>query len=147
MYAKIEKSQVTQYPYTRSDLLRDHPLTTFPDPLTDAVLVDFGMALVAGSEPPAYDGLTHALSEGTPALVDGTWVQQWTVSPLPEEQAAGNVRSERNLRLADCDWTQLPDAPLSAEQRGAWSEYRKALRDITQQPAFPWSVQWPTQPE
>lgn len=29
-----------------------------------------------------------------------------------------------------CDWTQLPDARLSEEDKVAWTEYRQKLRDL-----------------
>ena len=32
--------------------------------------------------------------------------------------------------LGECDWTQVADAPLTAEQREAWKEYRQALWDM-----------------
>lgn len=53
------------------------------------------------------------------------------------------VRSDRNIRLAACDWTQLPDAPVDA---AAWATYRQALRDITEQ-SDPFEVIWPTAPQ
>ena len=53
------------------------------------------------------------------------------------------VRSDRNARLAACDWTQLPDAPVDAE---AWAVYRQALRDITDQ-SNPFEVVWPAAPQ
>ena len=53
------------------------------------------------------------------------------------------VRSDRNIRLAACDWTQLPDAPVDAE---AWAVYRQALRDITDQ-SNPFEVVWPAAPD
>jgi hypothetical protein len=56
---------------------------------------------------------------------------------------AQEVRSKRNKMLADCDWTQLPDAPVDKE---AWATYRQALRDITEQDGFPEDVEWPTRP-
>ncbi|NBW22705.1 MAG: hypothetical protein EBR82_83650, partial [Caulobacteraceae bacterium] len=49
------------------------------------------------------------------------------------------VRYDRNSRLSDCDWTQLPDAPVDAQ---TWATYRQELRDITAQSGFPWDVQW-----
>lgn len=42
------------------------------------------------------------------------------------------VRGKRNLLLSQSDWTQLPDAPLTAEQRQEWSKYRQDLRDLPQ---------------
>lgn len=53
------------------------------------------------------------------------------------------IRSDRNARLAACDWTQLPDAPVGAE---AWAVYRQALRDITDQ-SNPFEVVWPAAPQ
>jgi len=38
-------------------------------------------------------------------------------------------RGRRNELLAESDWTQLPDAQLSAEQKAQWAAYRQALRD------------------
>ncbi|MBU1229235.1 MAG: phage tail assembly chaperone [Proteobacteria bacterium] len=47
--------------------------------------------------------------------------------------------------MASCDWTQLPDAPLSAEGKAAWAAYRQALRDVPEQAGFP-LVEWPLAP-
>jgi hypothetical protein len=55
------------------------------------------------------------------------------------------VRKERNERLKDCDWTQLPDAQLTPEQLIHWQVYRQALRDVTKQPD-PDLVSWPLPP-
>ncbi len=64
------------------------------------------------------------------------------VVPTPAEQAI----ARRNTLLAESDWTQLPDVPLTAEQRTEWATYRQALRDITEQPGFPDSINWPVKP-
>ena len=37
---------------------------------------------------------------------------------------------KRNRKLKDCDWTQMPDSPLTAEKKTEWATYRQALRDI-----------------
>jgi hypothetical protein len=52
----------------------------------------------------------------------------------------------RNEALARSDWTQLPDVPLTLEQKTAWATYRQALRDITAQPGFPDNINWPMKP-
>lgn len=59
----------------------------------------------------------------------------------PDREKA--VRQERNRRLADCDWTQLPDAPVDA---ALWAVYRQELRDVTAQAGFPDNVVWPAPP-
>lgn len=58
-------------------------------------------------------------------------IRAWTV-----------IRAERNKLLADCDWTQLPDAPIDA---AAWSTYRQELRDIPTQ-GDPFNIVWPEMP-
>lgn len=56
------------------------------------------------------------------------------------------VRSDRDRLIADADWTQMPDSPLSTEQKAAWAEYRQALRDIPDVYDDPDAVVWPDQP-
>ena len=38
----------------------------------------------------------------------------------------------RNFLLMDSDWTQIGDAPISAEEKAKWVTYRQKLRDIPQ---------------
>lgn len=64
-------------------------------------------------------------------------------APPNIERAWADVRAQRNVKLAACDWTQLPDAPVNKE---AWAVYRQQLRDITSQ-ADPFEIVWPTEPE
>ena len=59
--------------------------------------------------------------------------------PLPE--VADDMRARRDGLLFACDWTQLPDAPLTEAQRAAWRVYRQALRDV------PETGVWPNPPE
>lgn len=61
------------------------------------------------------------------------------------EAKAAEVRAERNAKLSATDWTQGKDIPDSVST--PWAAYRQALRDVPDQPGFPWSVVWPTQPE
>ncbi len=56
------------------------------------------------------------------------------------------VRTERDLLLSHCDWTQINDVPLSEQERDAWKAYRQALRDITLQPD-PFNLIWPSKPD
>ena len=62
--------------------------------------------------------------------------------PFTEAEALRQVRALRNARLFDCDWTQLPDAPLSDAQRARWRTYRQELRDMMDD--FAWGLTtWP----
>lgn len=60
---------------------------------------------------------------------------------------AEQIRAQRAKLLAETDWTQVLDAPISAESREAFRAYRQALRDITEQDGFPEAVVWPEMPE
>ena len=46
--------------------------------------------------------------------------------PSPKEIFYGT----RNRQLATSDWTQLPDSPLTDEERATWAKYRQELRDL-----------------
>lgn len=56
------------------------------------------------------------------------------------------IRATRYHRLCSSDWTQMPDVPLTPEQKQAWAEYRQQLRDF---PSIcdPDNPIWPTPPQ
>ena len=56
---------------------------------------------------------------------------------------SAEVRTERDAKLAETDWTQVADAPVD---QAAWATYRQALRDIPDQAGFPTEVNWPIEP-
>ena len=62
------------------------------------------------------------------------------------DQAWTQLRTERNQFLAACDWTQIPDAPLSQEKKSEWAQYRQALRDLPDTISDPTQVVWPVSP-
>ena len=65
--------------------------------------------------------------------------------PAPSmDELASQAIIKRNDLLFNCDWTQLPDVPLTEEKKLLWAEYRQNLRDITKQPEFPTNIIWPT---
>ena len=59
------------------------------------------------------------------------------------DRLAAAAREKRNALLAECDWTQVADAPVD---KAAWASYRQALRDVPSQPGFPYNVIWPEVP-
>lgn len=63
-------------------------------------------------------------------------------------QAIDDVRTYRNQLLADSDWTQIADSPLTDTQRTQWRVYRQALRDYPSLVNVAlWSApDWPTPP-
>ena len=65
--------------------------------------------------------------------------EEAAATAVTADQAWAGIRARRNTMLAECDWTQLPDAPVDA---AVWAVYRQALRDITTQ-ADPFNIVWP----
>lgn len=63
------------------------------------------------------------------------------------DKLASKIKYEREKLLTETDWTQALDAPIGPESREELRIYRQALRDITEQPDYPHSVEWPEQPE
>lgn len=45
-----------------------------------------------------------------------------------EEKIEEWIRRPRNFFLAQSDWTQLPDAPLTEAKKAEWAAYRQQLR-------------------
>ncbi len=84
----------------------------------------------------------HIRAGGTWTFTDGQWRQRGP-DPLI---AASDARLSRNRLLAESDWTQLADAPLSAEVVQRWRDYRTALRGLTEQPGYPLEITWPVKP-
>lgn len=51
---------------------------------------------------------------------------------------------KRYRLLCESDYTQLPDVELQNKQE--WAIYRQCLRDLTDQPGFPYDIIWPIKP-
>ena len=62
---------------------------------------------------------------------------------MKDAEQAKSVRNSRTEKLKDSDWTQIAD---STADKAVWATYRQALRDITAQAGFPWTIDWPEQP-
>ena len=133
------------------------------DITTDEVLEALG-ADVVFEGPQATGGTVYQYSmrQGV-EQVDGKWYTKYVLGPVfvdneeataAEQEAAYKaqkdaeqakaVRKQRNQKLKDCDWTQVLDAPVDKD---AWAAYRQALRDISAQENFPWTINWPKEPE
>lgn len=55
------------------------------------------------------------------------------------EARAKRLRTERDRRISATDYLMTPDYPLDEEGKILVMTYRQALRDLPQQPGFPWS--------
>lgn len=82
--------------------------------------------------------------------IDGKLYTKYSVADMDADaiaakdaEQAKSVRNSRTEKLKDSDWTQIAD---STADKAAWAVYRQALRDVTGQEGFPWTIDWPTIP-
>ena len=66
--------------------------------------------------------------------------------PPPETPREELIRQEALSLLRECDWTMLPDEPLTVGERADWKAYRDKLRRTTKTQAFPPSFKMPDRP-
>jgi hypothetical protein len=159
MFAEVKNGAVVTFPYDYDTLVQKNPHTKFAqtDLLsmysgTEANLNGHELVRVAELDAPTFDKQTQKLVQDlAPTLVNSVWSLGWAVQALSQaEQDAQNtaqaksVRSTRDTKLKDTDWTQITDATVN---KTVWATYRQALRDVPTQSGFPWTITWPTQPE
>jgi hypothetical protein len=66
--------------------------------------------------------------------------EQAYAPPVPTvEELAARVRAERDRRITATDYLVMPDYPLDTDKLEEIKVYRQALRDLPQQPGFPWN--------
>ena len=117
-----------------------------------------------------------SVRDGVEQDANGNWVEKYVARDMfadtTEEDDDGNVttttkaqheaayqatldaataeghRATRNKLLADTDWTQMNDSPLSNEDKTSWATYRQELRDLSDLDAWPNLADddWPVEP-
>lgn len=138
----------------------------FGAPLTEEFINQYGGDVVFEG-PQASGGTVYQYSQRDGVeQIEGKWYTKYILGPvftdttvngvtttaaeqeaaykaMKDAEQAANVRRTRNDKLKDCDWTQLADSPADDL---AWATHRQALRDITTQAGFPWTIDWPVAP-
>ena len=79
-----------------------------------------------------------------------TYLKGYAPKKTEEEklnELATEIRSKRNLLLAETDYLLMPDYPIAEENLKKVKEYRQELRDITKQDEFPTDVTFPDFPK
>ena len=112
-----------------------------------------GGVMMSGPRPEDVKDTEGRVTETWVASQQGAW-ERITTAP-------SRIRSERDRRLEESAWIverhrdQLAsggETTLTDEQYQAWLGYRQTLRDIPQQPGFPWNgpddpdCPWPVEP-
>jgi hypothetical protein len=131
------------------------------DITTTEVLTALGAEVVLEG-PQATGGTVYQYSQASGVeQIDGKWYTKYVLGPVftdgettaaeqevaykaqKDAEQAKSVRATRDAKLAECDWTQVADAPVD---KTVWATYRQALRDITAQEGFPWTITYPDAP-
>ena len=171
LLVKTSNGQVEQFPYTLGDLRRDNPQTSFPKNIPIEIARRNGVFPVEELAKPDCNPLVQTLNRdamphkevirlkteedatdpitgevdhaqvGKP-IYGNKWLVGYTAENKPQDQAESAVRNKRDQLLKETDWMALSDVTMSSEM----TYYRQALRDITDQTGFPYSVVWPTKP-
>ena len=147
-----------------------YPTTSFPKQITVEVLDSYGYdPLLQGPQASVTAPYEISVRNGVEQVND-QWFTKYAVGPTftdttdedgnvtsaadneaayragIDASAAETVRSSRNSRLAESDWTQLADQPFAAADQTAWAGYRQALRDLPTSEGFPHEITWPEEP-
>jgi hypothetical protein len=141
---------------TQGEVRRMHSNTSLPRVWDANVCTELGIDPVLAAPKPEVTGYTQAIRNGATQDANGNWVQAWSVVDMfadttedgvtttkaeheaayqadLDAKAASSVRSTRDAKLAETDWTALTDVTMAAEM----TTYRQALRDITLHENFP----------
>ena len=147
-YAELYNLEIVQIHYELPTAWKN---LSYPNLLSDLELSDMSWSGNAGY---AFYPYTEVTPEWSPFYtlssvvnvvdaVNKTVTGTITATPIPDADAWVLVRRMRNDKLTGCDWTQLPDAPLTTAKKAEWAVYRQALRDITTQ-VNPREIVWAT---
>jgi len=107
---------------------------------------------LAGFEKSDVDDLYTRLSDKFVEYrgLDDTDLETQLAAQFAKEEYTNwtKIRLIRNFLLMDSDWTQVGDAPLTADQKTQWTAYRTKLRNVpSEQSSIPASeVKFPVTP-
>ena len=154
MFAAI----VTNGQIANTGKLKDlFPNTSFPaSGPNDEWMMENNVKLIVNYK--NYDSSTQKLEIVDP-YIDGDIVYDVNIVDLSADEisakeaiandrAAQVVRDHRNKLLADSDWTQMNDSPLSNEDKTVWATYRQELRYMSDLASWPNIAydDWPVAP-
>ena len=165
MQIRVRNTGAVMY---QDEFRRLHEGLGLPKLLTEEVINEWGADIVFEG-PQASGGTVYQFSMLSGVReIEGKWYTNYILGPVFTDRAAegdqpaqtaaeqetayramkdaeqaASVRTSRTQKLKDCDWTQIAD---STADKTAWATYRQALRDITSQAGFPWTMTWPESP-
>jgi hypothetical protein len=151
-FIKIEDGSPTGYPILEENL-RQILENSLPNKITPADVEPHGYGLYEFTVRPYVERYEKLVEESPKRGQDSIYYQSWRIENMTEEERSEvdaaksrEMRMLRDQKLISSDWSQLPDAPLTASQIAVWTAYRDQLRKVPDQQGFPWAIEWPTQP-
>ena len=111
--------------------------------LTDAFYIDDDATAVDGHK--VINNPRHWVADTGKKTVS---IVRSTFDAAKKIKDFSNLRAERDNRLLTSDIDVLPDkwAAMNDDTKTAWTNYRKALRDLPANTSDPTDVTWPTKP-
>lgn len=79
-------------------------------------------------------------------LIEYTGLTKNEVMDINKQHDWADIRNKRDSLIAETDWTQYQDSPLSVEKKAEFAAYRQALRDLPQSTDNPDEIVWPVKP-
>jgi hypothetical protein len=155
---------------TVSQFKATQPNTSFPKQITTEILDSYGFDVVLNGAAATVTSPYGVSTRSGVEEIDGKWFTKFIAGPVftdttddkgnvttaadneaaykarIDAQRADSVRKERTKLIAESDWTQLSDSPLSDSVKATWVTYRQALRDLPTAEGFPHTMTWPTKP-
>ena len=155
---------------TQGEVRRMHSNTSLPRVWDADTCAFLGIdPVLAAPKPEATAAYKQVGRNGAVQDANGNWVEAYTETDMfadttdedgvtttkaeheaahtakLDATAAAGVRTTRDAKLAETDWTGMSDVTMNAEM----TTYRQALRDITTHANFPnlADEDWPTAPE
>jgi len=138
--------------------------------ITTTEVLDALGADVVFEGPQATGGTVYQYSQASGVeQVDGKWYTKHILGPVftdttvdgvtttalehetaykaqKDAEQAKSVRATRDTKLSESDWRVIKAAETATTLDAAWATYRQALRDVTGQSGFPWTITWPDAP-
>jgi len=148
-----------------------NPNMSLPRVWNDSVLDALDLDPVLRSPAATTTAYQTSVRDGVEQDANGNWVERYVARDMFQDTTEDGVtttkaeheaayqagldaktaeghRTTRNKLLADSDWTQMNDSPLTNEVKTAWATYRQELRDLSDLDAWPNldDADWPVVP-
>jgi hypothetical protein len=166
------RNRTTGVVKTQGQIRRDNPNMSLPRVWKAATLDALDLDPVLRSPAATVGAYQVSVRDGVVQDANGNWVENYVArdmfSDYTDEDGVSHTKAEqeaayqanldakvaetnrktRNDLLADSDWTQMNDSPLTNEAKTAWATYRQELRDISDLDAWPnlGDDDWPVAP-